>query len=744
MAKIRKIYDQTIKPDGSKTTIYPITSTRAVYTPEGETLDSYLKDGYFHGADLRGYKTVSNVTDLPTTENQFGWLIGEDLYVWVGTGGDTLEGLYQNCGHFRTPYVPDDEDLVADSNNELKLKDRTVEDGGMGYVILRKNKTFAEQVTAENTIYEIRYDFDLDSASVTIPSGCVLKFNGGGLNNGTLIGSGTILNGNCKFDNTLLSGSYDGEFYDKWCSSFPDANTFLVNLFACGFRKIVLDADYNVASPHIILGNNVEVEINGTIERTTYSTSTGTNFLFYASGKKNIKICGKGRIKGDKELGAGNHEWHHGFVFVNCQNVTMDSLSICNFWGDGIALNQDTSDNANSNKDFSFRNLDISNVGRNGISLIHADRCTITNCNFHDIEWTTGSILAYAIDIEPNAGTPDNIVEKNILISNCHITNCYGGIMLYGSHARVRNVIIENIEYSNVDLSCLSILYCTNIIARNLTINNDIEKSAELLIQFSNGVNISNVQIIGTDSSYLFSMRGSYNTCISNIAGEINALLSIYGCNSTYFDDCHITTNLTGPAVDTISGQTTTSCQLISFNNCWFNEKVASNNVFLKLGSGSKVRLLDSIFDGYALFDLTAVSDTLIDGCTISCSGLSTDDRVGVASGTYDGIVVQNNTFVLPADGVNYLFELNNGTRQVIVDNIISGTFSQDICYRGDGITALPIIRLITRTYCTSTTRPTLKALEAGTAIFDTSLGTSGKPIWWTGSGWVDATGTVV
>ena len=188
MAKIRKIYDQTIKPDGSKTTIYPITSTRAVYTPDGETLDSYLKDGYFHGADLRGYKTVSNVTDLPTTENQFGWLIGEDLYVWVGTGGDTLGGLYQNCGHFRTPYVPDDEDLVADSDNELKLKDRTVEDGGMGYVIVRKDKTFAEQVIYENTIYEIRYDFDLDDGSVTVPSGCVLKFNGGSIRNGTLSG----------------------------------------------------------------------------------------------------------------------------------------------------------------------------------------------------------------------------------------------------------------------------------------------------------------------------------------------------------------------------------------------------------------------------------------------------------------------------------------------------------------------------------------------------------------------------
>lgn len=57
---------------------------------------------------------------------------------------------------------------------------------GMGYLVLKKNKTFAEQVTEENTIYEIRYDFNLNSATVVIPSGCVLKFNGGKLQNGTI------------------------------------------------------------------------------------------------------------------------------------------------------------------------------------------------------------------------------------------------------------------------------------------------------------------------------------------------------------------------------------------------------------------------------------------------------------------------------------------------------------------------------------------------------------------------------
>ena len=53
---------------------------------------------------------------------------------------------------------PDEEDITS-VDNKLKFKDRTSDDG-MGYVILRKDKTLAEQMTKTNTIYEIRYDFD--------------------------------------------------------------------------------------------------------------------------------------------------------------------------------------------------------------------------------------------------------------------------------------------------------------------------------------------------------------------------------------------------------------------------------------------------------------------------------------------------------------------------------------------------------------------------------------------------------
>lgn len=81
-----------------------------------------------------------------------------------------------------------DEEDITSENGLLKLKDRSALNG-MGYIILRKNKSFAEQVIKANTIYEIRYDFDLNGAEITIPENCVLKFNGGSLSNGTINGN---------------------------------------------------------------------------------------------------------------------------------------------------------------------------------------------------------------------------------------------------------------------------------------------------------------------------------------------------------------------------------------------------------------------------------------------------------------------------------------------------------------------------------------------------------------------------
>lgn len=75
------------------------------------------------------------------------------------------------------------------------------------YVQLSPNKPFASQCTTQNTIYEIRHDFDLKGKVLRLPKGCVLKLNGGSINNGKLyLLSDTRILGNGEKCNRLLLG----------------------------------------------------------------------------------------------------------------------------------------------------------------------------------------------------------------------------------------------------------------------------------------------------------------------------------------------------------------------------------------------------------------------------------------------------------------------------------------------------------------------------------------------------------
>lgn len=122
-------------------------------------------------------------------KNELPQDITEKGYAYVGT--DNPYKIYNFDGSqwkdsgttIQATSEVDEEDITYNENNKLTFKDRNNTDG-MGYVILRKNKSFTEQVTKENTIYEIRYNFDLNGETINIPENCILKFEGGSLSNG--------------------------------------------------------------------------------------------------------------------------------------------------------------------------------------------------------------------------------------------------------------------------------------------------------------------------------------------------------------------------------------------------------------------------------------------------------------------------------------------------------------------------------------------------------------------------------
>lgn len=57
--------------------------------------------------NVLSYKSAESTGELPSSptadEKRTGYLIGSKLYVWVGTGGDVLDGKYKDCGEFKGP-----------------------------------------------------------------------------------------------------------------------------------------------------------------------------------------------------------------------------------------------------------------------------------------------------------------------------------------------------------------------------------------------------------------------------------------------------------------------------------------------------------------------------------------------------------------------------------------------------------------------------------------------------------------
>ena len=112
----------------------------------------------------------------------------------------------------------DDEDLTT-VDNALKLADKSYDPitySGMGRKYLRKNLVGGKNILTQsmmpsaNTIYIIQYDYDLNGATITIPENCTLDFQGGSLGNGVLNGNMTTIlsSAKCIFTSLSFSGNF--------------------------------------------------------------------------------------------------------------------------------------------------------------------------------------------------------------------------------------------------------------------------------------------------------------------------------------------------------------------------------------------------------------------------------------------------------------------------------------------------------------------------------------------------------
>ena len=109
--------------------------------------------------------------------------------------------------------------FVPSDGTRKALKNSAGDVLSKGYIILNSKRDFVSQLNDDETIYEIRDFFDLNGETITLLKNCVLKFEGGMLANGTIIGNGVTIEAplvRIFSDNITLKGDFNCDFYPEW------------------------------------------------------------------------------------------------------------------------------------------------------------------------------------------------------------------------------------------------------------------------------------------------------------------------------------------------------------------------------------------------------------------------------------------------------------------------------------------------------------------------------------------------
>lgn len=268
--------------------------------------------------------------------------------------------------------APDEEDLTSE-NGLLKFKNRSSLDG-IGYVILRKNIPLADQINLPNTIYEIRYDFDLGGSTLNIESGCILDFRGGSLNNGTLVGANTRVSANIYhiFKNITIDGTWLVETsYPQWfgadSTGLVECSNAIYEAIKFGGTCFIPNGVYDVNNLTIWERKVVRGEGRGTILNVHNSIDiASTNGLEL----RNMVIRGVGDVERETLINV-----------VNCFHAIIENVEI--YDEGGKVTNGICCDSTIKSYYHNFYRCRISGFPV-GVRLTHnANACTIQDCEFY-------------------------------------------------------------------------------------------------------------------------------------------------------------------------------------------------------------------------------------------------------------------------------------------------------------------------------------------------------------------------
>lgn len=441
-----------------------------------------------------------------------------------------------------------DEEDITSENGLLKLKGRSALNG-MGYVILRQNKDFAEQVIKANTIYEIRYNFDLNGEEITIPENCVLKFNGGSFKNGILNGNSAYIDNkentlifkdvkinNCVSDTvssdwfftyrngyqytsidktgytvngvqyplkTALPLSYNDDTWNLQQLLNIDANTYIIEE---GIYMINPDKNDSEGIDDNRYGglkfkgkSNKKIQIKGVLK--AIPSQIGKGSLFRLQECNNVILCGNGTFQGDLGEVLKDGEFGTFGIFINSSSyITIRDLTFEYFSIDGVYISwrkyrSDTDNNIQHHH--VIDNITCRCNRRTGLVYELGDYVVIKNSNFISNGTVRGASTYSGIDIEPfgDASAPKRYCRNFLIKNNKFITNGGTGLrtercldaIIYGNYFNKNstNIELHRSFYSTEDITDSS--NKMYISGKSYVYNNFFDGGSTINANYSNG-----------------------------------------------------------------------------------------------------------------------------------------------------------------------------------------------------------------------------------------------------------------
>ena len=162
-------------------------------------------------------------------------------------------------------------------------------------IVLKPNIPFAQQLGNEDTIYVIKWDYDLGGGEINVPANCVLKFDGGSLNNGSITLSNTYVEGIKGFgSNLLVTGTCINSTIDSEWFVFSDSDSVIQFKSIFAISKLskkpvnISNGEYTIVNDGDIIEITQSTDFNDSVIH--FNTNGYDNHYFKVSNSEKLNI----------------------------------------------------------------------------------------------------------------------------------------------------------------------------------------------------------------------------------------------------------------------------------------------------------------------------------------------------------------------------------------------------------------------------------------------------------------------